>query len=214
MMNKFLLFFLFSLSAWAKETEFTTVFYDDAGTVYVGIKQMDKIQEEEKISSQVAHFPFPRGDVTNLFPPDEAGKKDIIGILPDREKIFVISHKSEEKQGGPSLHLYNSKKKTWKRIGKVVCPTVTKVKLGITNMVFFCETTSKKGQTRTTPKVIRMGKDRLYRTGYVRIPEFLLRYKKAMLVLEGNAPHWKKLRIKNMGEKDVIYRADNLFKIN
>lgn len=213
-MKTFFLLFLFSFSAWAKDTEFTTVFYDDAGTVYAGIKKTDKKTSPEIVRAQVVHFPFPKGEIVNLKMPQNVESHDVLGILPDREKLFIISHQSEEKIGGPTIHLYNTKKKSWKRIGKVVCPTVTKAKLATTNVVFFCESTGKKGKIRVTPKVLRLGKDRLYRSGYIRIPEFLLRYKKATLLLEGDAPHWKKLRIKNMGDKDVLYRADNLYKEN
>ena len=109
-----LFFFMLSISAFAKETEFTTVFYDDAGTVYAGLKQYQDKKVSDLFEAQVVHFPFPKGDVENLNLPEVVQEHDVVGILPDREKLFIISHQSEVIKGGPTVHLYNSKKKKWK----------------------------------------------------------------------------------------------------
>lgn len=200
---KTLLFFLFSLPALAAPTTtFTTVFYDDGGVVYVGLKH----GEGEKLESQVISFPFPpMGTRTKIPLPEEVAHRDVLGLIPDRQKLFVLT-------SGPMLHLYDQQKNEWKKIGKLDCPVFTKVQLSSTKMVFFCETgkPNKKGKVKVVGKALYFGKDRIFRSGTWRFPEFLLRYKGVNLLLEGDAPNWDKLRLKSPDEERLI-KAEDLF---
>jgi hypothetical protein len=204
---------LTSLPALAGEYTFTTVFYDDGGIVYVGLKH----GEGAKTESQVISFPFPpMGTRTKIPLPDEVAHRDVIGLIPDRQKLFVLTNSTEDKEAGPMLHLFDQKRNEWKKIGKVNCPTFTKVKLTSTRMTFYCEVantnkrTRKRHPTHVVAKALPFGKERIYRSGTWRFPEFLLRYKSMNLLLEGDAPNWDKLRLKSPEEERLI-KAEDLF---
>lgn len=193
---------------------FTTVFYDDGGIVYVGLKHL----EGDKTESQVISFPFPpMGTRTKIPLPDEVAHRDVIGLIPDREKLFVLTNSSEDKPEGPMLHLFDQKKNEWKKIGKVDCPTFTKVKLSSIQMTFYCEVNAapskkrrRRNRTPVVAKTLSFGKERIYRSGTWRFPEFLLRYKGMNLLLEGDAPNWDKLRLKSSEEERLI-KAEDMF---
>lgn len=192
----------------AGDINFTTVFYDDGGVVYVGLKHGDGAGE-----SQIISFPYPPlGDRTKIPLPDEIAHRDVAGLIPDRHKLFVLTTGSGEKGDGPMLHLYDQKKNDWKKIGKVDCPVFTKVKLSATRMEFFCETGKKtrKGKPIVTAKSLYFGHERIYRAGTWRFPEFMLRYKGVMLLLQGQAPTWDKLRLKS-DKDDRLIKAEDLF---
>lgn len=207
-MNLLIFFFTLTTSAFAANTTFTTVFYDDGGVAYVGLKHGDTTTE-----SQVVSFPFPpMGTRTKIPLPEEVKHRDVVGLIPDRQKLFVLTNGSGEKGDGPMLHLFDQKKNEWKKIGKVDCPVFTKVQLSSTRMVFFCETgkPNKKGKVRVVAKSLSFGKDRIFRSGTWRFPEFLLRYKGVNLLLEGDAPNWDKLRLKSTEEERLI-KAEDFF---
>lgn len=193
-------------------TYFTTVFYDDGGIVYVGLRRTNG----EEAESQVISFPFPSGNRDRLPLPEEVQHREVIGLIPDRQKLFVLTQGGEGKAIGPMLHLYDRAKNSWKKIGGIACPSFTKVKLSATQMTFFCEgatiKTRRGPKTVTTPKPLHFKGERIYRSGTWRFPEFMLRYKSAMLLLEGPAPVWDRLRIKSeQGER--LMKAEELFEI-
>lgn len=195
---------------------FTTVFYDDGGNVYVGLKH----SEGDKTESQVISFPFPpMGTRTKIPLPDEVAHRDVIGLIPDREKLFVLTNSTEDKPQGPMLHLFDQKKNEWKKIGKVDCPSFTKVKLSSTQMTFYCEVNvapskskrhHRRNRTPVVAKTLSFGKERIFRSGTWRFPEFLLRYKGMNLLLEGDAPNWDKLHLKS-SEEDRLIKAEDMF---
>lgn len=194
------------------DIHFTTVFYDDGGKVYVGLKRIkDGLSE-----SQVITFPFPAGERTKLPLPEEIVRREVIGLVPDRQKLFVLTQ-GEGPKSGPMLHLYDQARNRWKKIGGIVCPSFTKVNLSATKMVFFCEgplVKTRRGMKSTTvAKPLHFGGgERIYRGGTWRFPEFMLRYKSALLLLEGPAPVWEKLRIKSeQGER--LITAEEMFEL-
>lgn len=200
--------FIFSLSALAETNYFTTVFYDDGGTVYVGLKK-----EGENSGSNIVSFPIAGGSKTVIALPKEISHREISGLIPDREKLFVLTTGKEEKFDGPMLHLFNQKKQEWKKVGQIQCPAFTSVKLSATRMVFYCEIpgkVNKLGLPRVKPKILSYGKERLYRGGVWRFPEFMLRYRGVSLLLEGNAPHWERLRLKSESGERLFQSQDLL----
>jgi hypothetical protein len=203
-----ILFALVSPSSFAESIHFTTVFYDDAGIVYVGLKHGTGAGE-----AQIISFPYPPlGDRTKIPLPEEISHRDVIGLIPDRQKLFVLTSGGGEKLDGPMLHLFDQKKNEWKKIGKIDCPAFTKVKISSTKMVFFCEVpgSMRRGKLRVRAKTLRFGRERIYRTGTWRFPEFMLRYKGVVLLLQGEAPNWDKLRLKNEKD-DRLIKAEDLF---
>lgn len=200
-MRALALLLLFSGAAHAAEIPiFTTIFYDSEGVVYAGLQR--------KNDAKVVAFEFPDGARTHIDLPDDIAGRDVIGVLPDREKLFILTQGDDS----PRVDLYNQKKKTWKKIGAVKCAAFTKVKIAATSLTFSCEAgMTKKGKVKVLPKVIHLGRDRLYRSGIMRFPEFLLRYKGVSLILEGQAPTWEKLRLKTDGAKDRVYQAKEFF---
>jgi hypothetical protein len=191
------------------KTIFTTVFYDEGGIAYVGLKHGDTNPE-----SQIISFNFPpMGNRTKIPLPEEVLHRDVVGIIPDRQKLFVLTNGNGEKGDGPMLHLFDQKKNEWKKIGKVDCPVFTKVKLSSTRMEFFCEVPGVFGRhhkQKIVAKSLSFGKDRIFRSGTWRFPEFLLRYKGVNLLLEGDAPSWDKLRLKSAEEERLI-KADDIY---
>ena len=78
-------------------------------------------------------------------------------------------------------------------------------------MVFSCEVgVTRKGKAKVQRKAILLKKDRLYRKGVWRIPEFLLRYKGQTVLLEGKAPVWDKLRLRSSEGEKTINASDIL----
>ncbi len=196
------------------QTHFTTVFYDDGGIVYVGLKR----EADGKKESQVITFPFQGGERIRIPLPEEISQRDVIGLVPEKKKVFVLTHSAESKKDGPMLHVFDSQNHQWKKIGQLACPAFTKVKLSATKMIFFCEGPerfSRKGKKLNSPvvaKTLFFGRERLYRNGTWRFPEFMLRYKSFTLLLEGNAPTWDRLRLKSP-EGERILEADELFQL-
>lgn len=194
---------------------FTTLFYDDGGIVYVGLKK-----EEEgtgKIEAQVITFPFQGGARTRIHLPEEIQNRDVIGLIPEKQKVFVLTHKSATEKDGPMLHVFDPAKGKWKKLGALACPSFTKAKLSSSRMTFFCETNKmirRRGERKpqVVAKSISYGAERLYRNGTWRFPEFMLRYKGVNLHLEGNAPTWDRLRLKSDGVDRVLH-ANEVFEL-
>jgi hypothetical protein len=214
-MKKLLFVFLLSFSAQAEEPHFTTVFYDDGGIVYTALKREDSGKKE----SQIITFPFQGGTRVRIPLPEEITNRDIIGLIPEKKKLFVLTHGNESEKDGPMLHIFNSIDNSWKKLGALACPAFTKVKLSFTKMRFFCETNpplnanqKKKRKSSVVAKTISFGKERLYRSGTWRFPEFMLRYKSVFLLLEGNAPKWDKLRLKS-AEGERVLLANEIFQL-
>jgi hypothetical protein len=214
-MKYFFLFFLSSLAYATSNTYFTTVFYDDGGVVYVGLMREDG----DKREAQVITFPFAGGERVRIPLPEEIQNRNVIGLIPEKKKLFVLTHKTETEKDGPMLHVFDADKGTWKKLGQLACPSFTKVKLSPTRMVFYCETNRPvrrrrhRRESSVVAKVISFGRERLYRNGTWRFPEFMLRYKGTSLLLEGDAPTWTHLRIKPNEGEERLFQADELFQL-
>jgi hypothetical protein len=185
---------------------FTTVFLDDEGVVYVGLKH-----GEGQGESQVISFPFNFDSAarTNYPLPDEISHRDVIGLIPEKKKLFVLTNGSGEKGDGPMLHVFDRKTNTWRKIGKVDCPTFTKVNMKSTHMTFFCEQgKTRKGKAKVAPRNLAFGHDRIFRSGTWRFPEFMLRYKGRSVLLEGRAPTWDKLHIRSEDDERTLNAED------
>lgn len=194
----------------AETARFTTVFLDDEGVVYVGVKH------GEPAVSEVISLPFKSGDRTNIPLPAEISARDVIGLIPEKQKLFVLTSgmgAALQKGDGPTLHVYDREFGKWTRVGHVACPAFTKVTMQPRQMVFSCEVgQSKKGRARVVRKGIPFGKNRIYRNGVWRFPEFLLRYKGRTVLLEGPAPTWDRLRLRDAeGERTIT--AEDLLRL-
>ena len=197
----------------ASDAIFTTVFYDDGGIVYVGLKK----EEGGKSESQVITFPFQGGARTRIPLPEEITNRDVIGLIPEKQKVFVLTHGSSSEKDGPMLHVFDNEKHTWKKLGQLACPAFTKAKLTSRSMTFYCETgavKTRRGRKRqgVVAKTISYKGERLYRSGTWRFPEFMLRYKQVTLLLEGNAPTWDRLRLKS-ADGDRVLHANEVFQL-
>lgn len=211
--------FLFSLllpQAASANAHFTTLFYDDGGIVYVGLKRV----VDGKNESQVITFPFAGGARTRIPLPEDIQGRDVIGLVPEKKKVFVLTLGTEKGISGPMLHVFDAQNGSWKKLGSLDCPSFTKVKLSSNNMVFFCEMSAPVAASRgrrkssgVVAKTLSYGRERLYRNGTWRFPEFMLRYKRVNLLLEGNAPTWNRLRLKSEEGEDRIFQADELFQL-
>lgn len=206
---------LLTVLAQAQDPHFTTVFYDDGEIVYTALKKEDGVKKE----SQVITFPFQGGARTRIPLPEEITNRDIIGLIPEKKKLFVLTHGNETEKDGPMLHVFDSTDNSWKKLGQLICPAFTKVKMSSTKMIFFCETNPvpgnqkrKKRKSSVVAKTISYGKERLYRSGTWRFPEFMLRYKSVFLLLEGNAPKWDRLRLKS-AEGERVIMATELYQL-
>ncbi len=198
-----------SAAADAADAHFTTVFLDDEGVVYTGIKSGEQSGE-----SAVVSFPFNSGVRTNIPLPAEIFHREVIGLLTEKQKLFVITNGNGEKDDGPMLHVYNRGNGLWSKVGKVACSTFTKVTLRPTQMVFSCEVgKSKRGKTHMERKTIHLKHERIYRGGVWRFPEFMLRYKGRTVLLEGSAPFWDKLRLRSDSEGQRTITAKELLQL-
>jgi len=207
----FLLFFAIAQAA-EIPTYFTTLFYDDGGLVYVGIKT--KSDEQSESQAQLVSFPFAGGEKTKIELPPELRTRWIVGVIPDRKKVYVISQDEETVHKSLMLHIHDLDKEIWKKLGQMECPTFTKVNTAPRTITVFCErkiapSKKKKRSSGVEAKQFSLGKERLFRKGTWRFPEFLLRYKGLTLILEGNAPYWNHLRLKSPDGERII-RAEDL----
>jgi hypothetical protein len=95
----------------------------------------------------------------------------------------------------------------------VECRSFTKVNMKSTHMTFFCEQgKTRHGKATVVPRNLYFGRDRLYRSGTWRFPEFMLRYKGRSVLLEGRAPTWDKLHIRSRDDERTI-NAEDLFRL-
>ena len=155
-------------------------------------------------------FPYPNGEITRWVLPDEVTKRDIIGILPDQDRLFLLSVDSAIIDDPTRLFVLNKSTNKWREIGKVDCKSFARVKLSAHQMTFSCDDQIRRGRTKFRKKVIALGKDRLFRSGDIRFPEFLFRFKGTTFVLEGLAPEWDRLRIKSETTERLV-AATELF---
>ncbi|NUM88598.1 MAG: hypothetical protein HUU37_05275, partial [Bdellovibrionales bacterium] len=58
-------------------------------------------------------------------------------------------------------------------------------------------------------KPLFLGKERIHLKGFVRVPDFLIRHKSLSVFLEGAAPYWEKMRVRN-GEEEKFVTASSL----
>lgn len=203
-MRLFFFLLLAPVNAWA-DPIYTTLFYDGEGVVYLGLKK----EKDKNSEAKIVYFQYPEGERTHIELPQYIAHRSVIGVLPDREKLFVITNGEDS----PRLDLYNRKKKTWKKIGAIKCASFTSVRIAYSSLTFACETgvVTRKGKVKTKAKVISLGRERLFRSGRMRFPEFLLRFKGIALILEGNAPTWERLRLKEDGKKDQVIQAKEFY---
>lgn len=222
------------LLARAEPARFTTVFFDDEGVVYVGVKH------GTPAVSEVVSLPFSSGERTNIPLPPAIAARDVIGLVTEKEKLFVLTvppvdpsavapagaeaaapknapapkGKAAAKADGPTLHYYDRDKGKWKEVGHIACPAFTKVTLKHTQMIFSCEVgKSRKGKTRIERRAISLRRSPIYRSGVWRFPEFLLRFKGRTAMLEGPAPIWDHLRLRNPDNSERVIRADDLLQL-
>jgi|GEM_PF-5122563 len=187
----------------AASPHFTTVFFDDGGVVYVGVKNAVN-------DAMIVALPFESGDRTLIPLPEDASRRDVIGLVPEKAKLFVLT----SGEGTLLLHVYDRSKNSWTKLGKVACQSFTKARLTAAKITFSCEVgKTKRGKTRVSQKSISYGRERLYRTGIWRFPEFLLRHKGRVAVLEGNAPNWDTLRLRNADQDERTITASDLLKL-
>lgn len=209
-----LLSMLFALRAHASPdiAHFTTVFFDDEGVVYAGLQQADG-------QARVVAIPFATGERTIIPLPAEAAANPVIGLVteelrrrdqPKAKKLFVLTSAKD----GPALHVFDRAANQWRKKGQVSCPSFTKVRLSSHRFTFSCEVgKAKKGKVRVQQKAIALGKDPIHRTGVWRFPEFLLRHKGRVAILEGPAPHWDTLRLRDHNETERTITAADLLKL-
>ena len=210
MMRLIALLGLFSaLNAHAEGARFTTVFLDDEGVVYVGMKHGDPAL------SEIVSFPFQSGERTNIPLPAAIGTRDVIGLLTEKEKLFVLTAPlGLTPTDGPMLYVYDREKSKWEKVGGVACPTFTKVTLKSNQMIFSCEVgKAHKGKTHVVRKTIALRKNHIYRNGVWRFPEFLLRFKGRTVLLEGLAPTWDRLRLRAADNSERTIAADDLLQL-
>jgi hypothetical protein len=194
------------LCAHAEKSRFTTVYLDDAGSVYVGVKHGGDLGLSEIIT-----FPFDSGARTSIPLPNEITHREVIGLVTEKNKLFVVTNHFGATEDGPTLHVYDRTTHKWGRIGHVECPVFTRVMLKPTQMIFSCESgKSRKGKTKITRKTISLKKDRIYnRSGSLIFPEFMLHFHGRTVMLEGEAPSWDRLRLRSdSGERTIS--ADGL----
>lgn len=67
---------------------------------------------------------------------------------------------------------------------------------------------TRRGKLKYKNKSLSLGAERIYKKGIVRFPEFLIRYGKLNISLEGLAPDWNKLRLKTDLKEQVVLAAD------
>jgi hypothetical protein len=134
----------------------------------------------------------------------------VIGLLTEKAKLFVLTTAEGD---GPRLDVYDRDKGKWTLVGKVACPAFTKVKVRPTRMDFSCEVgKTRKGRVRIAHRTIFLHRNRIYRRGTWRFPEFLLRYKGRTVLLEGQAPAWDRVRLRDgSGERSIT--ADDLLEL-
>jgi hypothetical protein len=202
----FSFFLSFASIAKAAPARFTTVFLDDEGVVYAGIKH------GEPEVSEVVSFPFQAGERTNIPLPATIANRDVIGLLTEKEKLFVLTAPvSNAEDDGPLLYVYNRDLGKWNKVGGIECPTFTKVTMKSTQMIFSCEVgKSRKGKTHIIRKTISLRKNPIFRRGVWRFPEFLLRYKGRTVLLEGSAPNWDRIRLRSPDNVERSIAADDL----
>lgn len=195
------------MPAHAEKARFTTVFLDDEGFVYVGVKHGG-----ENGLSEIITFPFDSGSRTSIPLPAEITQRDVIGLITEKHKMFVVTNHIGEANDGPTVHVYDRDHHKWSKIGHVVCPVFTRVMLKPTQLIFSCEagTKGRKGKTKIARKTISLKKDRIYhRSGSLIFPEFMLHFHGRTLMLEGEAPNWDRLRLRSdSGERTIT--ADSL----
>ena len=206
-MKALLLLLILPITAHAEKARFTTVYLDDEGQVYVGVKHGG-----DKGLSEIITFPFDSGTRTSIPLPSEITERDVIGLLTEKHKMFVVTNRIGTADDGPTVHVYDRDHSKWTRIGHVVCPVFTRVTLKPTQMIFSCEAGKKgrKGKTTIARKTISLKKDRIYRrSGSLIFPEFMLRFHGRTVLLEGEAPNWDTLRLRSdAGERTIS--ADSL----
>ncbi len=190
----------FPVASGAAAPHFTTVFFDDEGVVYAGLKNTVG-------DALVISFPFHSGDRTVIPLPADTSRGDVIGLLTEKAKLFVLTSVSDHLH----FHVYDRDKSSWTPLGKVLCPSFTKARLSSKRITFSCEVgKTKRGKTRVSQKSISYGKERLYRKGIWRFPEYLLRHKGRVAVLEGYGPLWESLRMRTANDERTITASDLL----
>jgi hypothetical protein len=206
-MKALLLLLLIPLAAHAEKSRFTTVYLDDAGIVYVGVKHGG-----DKGLSEIITFPFDSGNRTSIPLPAEITERDVIGLITEKHKLFVVTNHIGAADDGPTVHVYDRDHNKWTKVGHVVCPVFTRVTLSPTHMIFSCEAgkRGRKGKTVIARKTISFKKDRIYnRSGSLIFPEFMLHFHGRTVMLEGEAPSWDTLRLRSdSGERTIS--ADSL----
>ena len=199
---------LLSGNLWAQAL-FTTVAYRDTEVLYVGLKGSHASNPQ----SQIVLLQTKDNSKQNIKLPEEIAARDVIGIIPEKNKLFILSLRQSDLTDKPLLHVHDLENSSWKKIGDANCHSFIAARIRSSDISFRCETGKKtrRGKAIFQWKSLPLGKERIFSaSGIVRFPEFLLRYGKQTISLEGLAPDWTRLRIKS-DTKEQLFQAEELF---
>ncbi len=201
---KYFLLFLLPMLANAAPV-FTTVSYDRDEFFYLGLKKEDKGVNTDSSIAIVTNKDFSH-ELIPLAP--ENASRDVVGIIPEEKKIFVLTMRTGEQGDNPLLSAYDRNSKKWRDIGSVNCPIFTKIGFSAKSLTFYCEYLTKRGKSKTRKMSLNLGNEHIHRKGSMRFPEFLIRYRKTDISLEGSALSWSRLRIKVDSTSKVIEASE------
>ncbi len=183
----------------SSDSFFTTVAYDGKDSLFLGWKSEENV-------TKIVEYKVNENSSKEIALPKEMVGKDVIGIIPDTESLAVLTYTQNDKV--PLIHVLKRNSEVWHEKGKAPCLSFAKITLKKNRLVFHCERLTRRGRTHIDRKVFDLGKDRIFLSGFVRIPDFLIRYKDLQVFLEGQAPHWDKMRIRRDDNDRFVSASD------
>lgn len=178
---------------------FTTMAFPSEKIAYVGIKKMVKGSESQSSMLEIKTEKMASKKITL---PSELEHREIVSLVPVKgNKILVITQYTMERGDNPRLHVFDPLKKTWTSVGEVECISFAKLKLSGDKIVFSCEESDSKGDTKFADKEIKIAPFLTLENSDLILP--IAKIEKGALKgqFEGLPQEWEKLKLSYKGKE-------------
>lgn len=200
----------------ATEKSFSAVvFSENSSKIFAGIREIIEFKSPtlmKKRKSTLLELDVATGRGSFWSLPPGIQNREIIALVPSAAGIFVITQMTPDQDGLIKVHLFNSRKKIWKKIGQLDCSTPEKISTHSNKakeLVFSCvvesaERVSVEKSFSTNGISLRPGL-------VIRLPQESQKISGKMVVLEGDSYRWRQLRT-TQGHEEKSYNIENLMR--
>ncbi|OFZ20666.1 MAG: hypothetical protein A2X94_04095 [Bdellovibrionales bacterium GWB1_55_8] len=149
------------------------------------------------------------GTTSSIELPAELRDREIVGILPAKQGVYVISQYTIEQGDQPLVHHFDTGPGRWKRVGQVDCPAFSVIHSSKKDLTFECEELDESGKTMPKKKSLALLKQFPVTARDLKIPQTQDAAASREVRLQGTPFEWDSLKVR-LDKKEKTYDASAL----